>query len=129
MAEPTYEDLRAENRQLREENARLKGRGAELERVVEDLRALVEQLRQELEKSQRAAKRQAAPFSKRTPKAAPKRPGRKPGPDYGRHEFRQGTPITVDGPLAAYVQTFSFDGHTPEATADFVPAFSEARAA
>jgi transposase len=82
MAEPTYEELR-------EENARLKGRVAELERAVEDLRALVEQLRQELEKSQRAAKRQAAPFSKRTPKATPKRPGRKPGPDYGRHEFRR----------------------------------------
>jgi transposase len=82
MAEPTYE-------QLREENARLKRRVAELERVVEELRALVEQLRLELEKSQRAARRQAAPFSKRTPKAAPKRPGRKPGPDYGRHEFRR----------------------------------------
>jgi putative acetyltransferase len=47
---------------------------------------------------------------------------------YGRHGFRQGTPITIDGPLATYLQTCSFDGHTPEATADFVPAFSEARA-
>lgn len=82
MAEPTYEELRAENRQLREGNARLNRRVAELERVVEELR-------QELEKSQRAAKRQAAPFSKNPPKAAPKRPGRKPGPDYGRHEFRR----------------------------------------
>lgn len=82
MAEPTYEQLRAEN-------AHLKRRVAELEGVVEDLRALVERLQLELEKSQRAAKRQAAPFSKRTPKAAPKRPGRKPGPGYGRHEFRR----------------------------------------
>lgn len=47
---------------------------------------------------------------------------------YGRHGFRQGTPITLDGPLAPYVQTFSFDSHTPEASVSFPPAFTEARA-
>jgi hypothetical protein len=48
-------------------------------RLVEELRAEVDRLKRELEESRRAAKRQAAPFSKRPPKADPKRPGRKPG--------------------------------------------------
>lgn len=46
---------------------------------------------------------------------------------YGRHGFRQGTPITLDGPLAPFVQTYSFDSHTPEATVGFAPAFNEPR--
>ncbi len=48
-------------------------------RQIDELRAEVERLKAELEQSQRAGKRQAAPFSKGSPKAAPKRPGRKPG--------------------------------------------------
>jgi transposase len=47
--------------------------------MIEALRAEVERLRKELEEARRAGKRQAAPFSKGSPKADPKRPGRKPG--------------------------------------------------
>jgi transposase len=48
-------------------------------RQIDELRAEVERLKAELEQSRRAGKRQAAPFSKGTPKADPKRPGRKAG--------------------------------------------------
>src|SRR3954464_10952055 len=62
---PTYEEL-----------ADLTRRQA---RQMDELCAEVERLKAELEQSRRAGKRQAAPFSKGTPKANPKRPGRKPG--------------------------------------------------
>src|SRR4051812_940389 len=61
---PTYEDL---------DLTRL------LAHQIEQLRAEVERLKAELEQIKRAGKRQAAPFSRGTPKADPKRPGRKPG--------------------------------------------------
>ena len=61
----TYAELVDENQHLRAENEALKKRISELEGQV----ALLE----------RAAKRQAAPFSKGEPKAHPKRPGRKAG--------------------------------------------------
>src|SRR4051794_17795407 len=48
-------------------------------RQLDELRAEIERLKAELEQSRRAGKRQAAPFSKGSPKADPKRPGRKPG--------------------------------------------------
>ena len=68
MAQPTYDELVRENQRLRE---RL---GA--------LEAQVVRLTQLLEQATRKGKRQAAPFSKGLPKPDPKRPGRKPGPDY-----------------------------------------------
>ena len=48
----------------------------------------VRRLETALEESRRAGKRQAAPFSKGGAKAEPKKPGRKPGPNYGRAERR-----------------------------------------
>ncbi len=48
-------------------------------RQIDELRTEVERLKVELEQSRRAGKRQAAPFSKGTPKPDPKRPGRKAG--------------------------------------------------
>jgi transposase len=48
-------------------------------RQLHELRAEVERLKAELEQSRRAGKRQAAPFSKGSPKANPERPGRKAG--------------------------------------------------
>ena len=78
MARPTYEQLEARVRQLEGQNARLEARIAQLERL--------------LEKSTRGAKRQAAPFSKGLPKPDPKRPGRKPGADYGKPAFRSVPP-------------------------------------
>jgi transposase len=60
-----------------------------LEREVADLRAQVEQLQRLLDEQRRAGKRQAAPFAKGPPKPAPKKPGRKPGKDYGPKAHRQ----------------------------------------
>jgi transposase len=48
-------------------------------RQIDELRAEVERLKTELERSRRAGKRQAAPFSKGPPKPNPKRPGRQSG--------------------------------------------------
>lgn len=71
---PTYDELLAEN-------AALKVR--------------VEALTKLLEERTRSGKRQAAPFSKGPPKKNPKRPGRKPGDDYGPHH-RRAIPDHVD---------------------------------
>ena len=54
---------------------------ARLERRIAELEQL-------LEKATRAQKRQAAPFSKGTPKPDPKTPGRKPGDPYGPKAHR-----------------------------------------
>ena len=66
---------------------------AELEARLAALEALVEQLR-------RGGKRQAAPFSKGTPKPDPKPPGRKPGKGYGTQAFRSVPPV-IDEVLEA----------------------------
>lgn len=71
----TLEDALAENARLRDENRTLRKRLDEIELLVE--------------RTRRAGKRQAAPFSKGTVKAEPKPPGRKPGPDYGKAGHRQ----------------------------------------
>lgn len=68
---------------------------ARLEREIERLRAENERLRRALEEALRAAKRQAAPFSRRDPKANPQKPGRKAGKDYGR-AYRREAPEVVD---------------------------------
>jgi transposase len=59
-----------------------------LQRRVHDLQAENERLRRQLDAALRAGKRQAGPFSKGEPKANPKRPGRKPGKDYGTKAHR-----------------------------------------
>lgn len=61
---------------------------ARLERRIAELEQRVAQLEQLLEKATRAQKRQAAPFSKGTPKPDPKTPGRKPGDQYGPKAHR-----------------------------------------
>ncbi len=63
------------------ENARLGGRVRELEGKVEELR--------------RAAKRQAAPFSRNEPATSPRRPGRRAGAAYGAKAHRE-APERVD---------------------------------
>jgi transposase len=60
-----------------------------MQRENADLRARVEQLTRLLDAQRRAGKRQAAPFAKGPPKLAPKKPGRKPGKDYGPKAHRQ----------------------------------------
>ena len=68
---------------------------ARLERENQELRAEVERLRRALEEALRAAKRQAAPFSRRHPPAHPQKPGRKAGQDYGLRSRRE-IPGSVD---------------------------------
>ncbi len=60
-----------------------------LERRVHDLQAANERLRRQLDAALRAGKRQAGPFAKGDPNPNPKKPGRKPGKDYGTKAHRQ----------------------------------------
>lgn len=60
----------------------------QLEAKIAALEKRIAQLEQLLEKATRAHKRQAAPFSKRRPKANPKKPGRKAGQAYGKKAHR-----------------------------------------
>jgi hypothetical protein len=79
--------------ELRSANERLQRRVQESERRVKELlRALAE--------SQRAAKRQAAPFSRRQPKTNPGKPGRKAGSRYGCRS-RRPIPAAIDQALGA----------------------------
>jgi hypothetical protein len=66
-----------------------------LQRENERLRRKVEQLEKELEAARRAAKRQAAPFSKGAPSTAPKVAGRRAGSRHGRHGHRP-PPVHID---------------------------------
>ena len=87
--------LRRERDRAREETERLQ---RELERVKEEN----EQLRKDLELAQRAARRQAAPFSRGQLKSHPKSPGRKPGAAYGQHH-RRPLPSHIDQEIQAPV--------------------------
>src|SRR5215467_6635868 len=60
-----------------------------LQRRVNDLQAENERLRCQLNEATRARKRQAAPFAKGQPEFDPRKPGRKPGKDYGTKAHRQ----------------------------------------
>jgi transposase len=64
-------------------------RCSELQRRISELESQLATLTQQLEQAQRAGKRQAAPFSKGPPKPDPRKPGRKPGPGYGKKGHRQ----------------------------------------
>ena len=91
--------LRREQERLNREYERLEHERAEerarLERENERLRQERDRLKHELDLARRAAKRQAAPFSKGEPKRDPKGPGRKPGAQYGRKGHRP-IPLNVD---------------------------------
>ena len=74
--------LAAENESLWGEAVRLAGEN-------ERLQAEIARLEGQLEEARRAERRQAAPFSRGEPKAAPGRLGRRSGDDHGRHGHRQ----------------------------------------
>ena len=100
------ERLRRENERLRQERegweqerGRLEQERGRLEREREQLRQENEKLKKQLEQAQRAAKRQAAPFSRGTRKLNPKPPGRKSGSAYGQHS-RKAIPQQVDEEIA-----------------------------
>jgi transposase len=75
---------------------------SQLRQRVSELEARVAALRQQLEETQRAGKRQAAPFSKGPPKPDPQRSGRKPGAGYGKKGHRPPpAPEQIDETLEA----------------------------
>jgi transposase len=82
------ERLRRENERLREDLRR-----SEAER--QRLRRENEKLKEELDAARRAVYRPAAPFSRGTRVATPRRPGRKPGAAYGVRTYRR-PPSHVD---------------------------------
>lgn len=65
----------------------------QLQAQVTSLQLRVAQLEDQFAAASRAAKRQAAPFSKGPPKQNPKRPGRKAGDNYGTKAFRAPPPV------------------------------------
>jgi transposase len=82
------ERLRQEIERLRRELERSEREREQVERERDRLREERDRLEKELEAARRAAKRQAAPFSKGAPHPSPRRPGRKPGAAYGRRAWR-----------------------------------------
>ena len=75
MAQPSCEQLLSENQCLRQR--------------VAELEAQVRRLTAQLQEVLRASKRQAAPFSKGSPKDPPATPGRKAGEGYGPKAHRE----------------------------------------
>src|SRR6266508_1509826 len=87
--------LREEQQRLEAERERLRGENERLRAERERLQGLNQRLRGEVEALRRAAKRQAAPFSKGDPTPNPKRSGRRPGAAYGTRAHRR-PPERVD---------------------------------
>jgi transposase len=87
-------------------------------RMIEALRAQVERLKKELEEAKRAGKWQAAPFSKGSPKADPKRPGRRAGhpPSHRSAPSPEQVDRTIDVPLPAECP----ESHAPLAAAPVI---------
>ena len=85
QTEEQLDQVRREKQRLEDENARL--------------REEITRLEKELETARRAAKRQAAPFSRGQRKNPPKSPGRKAGKQYGEHR-RRPVPDHVDEQIA-----------------------------
>jgi hypothetical protein len=77
------EPLVEEKAGFRQEVAEFRRVKKRLPRRVEELERRVQELLYALEEPQRAGKRQAAPFSRRWPKAHPAKAGRKARPNYG----------------------------------------------
>lgn len=71
--------LQARNRRLEAENRVLRRRVTELEGEAVKLEARLTETKEQLEEAERAGKRQAAPFSKGSPKPKPKPPGQRAG--------------------------------------------------
>jgi transposase len=66
-----------------------------LRKEVVQLRRVIAELQRTIEELRRAGKRQAGPFSKGPPKPKPKRPGRKPGDEYGT-QFCRAQPAQIN---------------------------------
>jgi transposase len=83
-----WRSTRRENARLRKEVEQWRERTERVERERDRLREENERLKRQLEEAQRAARRQAAPFARGVGVANPPRPGRKPGPAYGRRSHK-----------------------------------------
>jgi transposase len=81
-------ELARELRRTQEERDRARRRNEQLEKQNERLQEENQRLRKELEAAQRAARRQAAPFSRGLPQRHPRTPGRKPGAAHGPDHHR-----------------------------------------
>jgi transposase len=77
-----------ENERLRRERDRAERDRDRYRRERDRMRKKIERLEDNLDAAQRALHRQAAPFSRGTPRRHPRRPGRKPGAAYGRKAHR-----------------------------------------
>lgn len=86
---------RRERDQARQEAERLQKESERLQEEKQRLEDELKRLRKELETAQRAARRQAAPFSRGEPKSNPKPPGRKSGAAHGRH-YQRPIPDHID---------------------------------
>jgi transposase len=106
------ERLTEENERLAAENAMLKqqleernGQGGETEASLREqivaLEHQVAELKAQLEQAQRAGRRQAAPFRRRTRKSNPKKPGQKPGHPSAHRPIPDQVDATVDVPLGS----------------------------
>ena len=89
---------------LRRDLERTKRERARLEHERDRLRRENDRLKHELDLARRAGKRQAAPFSKGPPTAAPRRRGRRRGARHGRHGHRP-PPARVDEVIPVPVPT------------------------
>jgi transposase len=87
-----------------DENARPCPGCNERDHEIDELKKRVAELEKRLDDTERASKRQAAPFSKGPPLELPKKPGRKAGKKHGRHGHRPPPPPeaideTLEAPL------------------------------
>ena len=96
--------LRRDLERTKRERARLEHERDRLERERDRLRRENDRLKRELDLARRAGKRQAAPFSKGPPTAAPRRRGRRRGARHGRHGHRP-PPARVDEVIPVPVPT------------------------
>ena len=88
-------ELAQELRRTQEERDQACRRNEQLEKENQRLQEENQRLRKELDAAQRAARRQAAPFSRGQPQSQPKTPGRKAGAAHGPYHQRP-VPDRVD---------------------------------
>jgi len=96
------ERFQKESERFQKESERLQKESERLQQEKQRLEDEIKRLRKELEAAQRAAKRQAAPFSRGQPKSDPIPAGRKSGAAHGPH-YQRPIPDRVDEeiPVAA----------------------------
>lgn len=86
--EPLCPGCRQRERIIAELSQRVEKLSTERERILAELGQRIAELEKRLDETQRAGKRQAAPFAKGPPVVQPKKPGRKSGSKHGRHGQR-----------------------------------------